>query len=268
MSRIAAFVLLISTAGLASVFSSGCGNLTGAADAAGQGGDAAARPVQGTGIAVIDIDEVARRLGSDLQIVNEVKQRESRLSKDLEALQVSYTRQLEDRKRELNYKPTDEQNRELAKLDADLGTKLQQARLDAQRELARHQGALITRLRERVRPVAREVARRHGMNMIVVKNLDVLFDFDTSLDITNEVAEKLLAQQGPASTGSDAGPGQQDLGQQDLGNQNLGQRDFSPEPGRPSSADYAPQGRAASSNSPRPFPQTADQPPREMSQRR
>ena len=74
-----------------------------------------------------------------------------------------------------------------------LGTKLQQAQVDAQRELAMLQNSLVQQLRERVRPVARDVAKSRGLNTVLVKNLDVLFYHEDGQEITDEVVEKLLA---------------------------------------------------------------------------
>ena len=146
-----------------------------------------------TGAAVIDLDEVAARLGRDVEIINEVKNKEAQLNQELDALRASYANQIEDKKRELELQPVAEQDQQLQKLDRDLGAKLQQAQLDAQRELIRHQNSLITRLREHVKPVAREIAASRGLKMVVAKNEDVIFTYDDSLDITNAVVEKLLA---------------------------------------------------------------------------
>jgi Skp family chaperone for outer membrane proteins len=152
------------------------------------------------GVAVIDLDEVAKRMGDDLKIVNTIKQHESQLNESLQALQVSYTQQLENKRRAYGYKPSEEQERELQQLDVNLGTKLQEAQLSAQRELAVHQNSLVSRLREQVRPVARDVAKSRGLSTIVVKNLDVLFHYDPAQDITDEVIGKLLAHGGGDST--------------------------------------------------------------------
>lgn len=180
------------------------------------------------GVAVIDLDEVARRLGDDVQIIEDVKRRETRLNDELQTLQVSYTRQLEDKQREFGYSANEEQQKELQQLDMSLGTKLQQAQLDAQRELAMLQNSLVQRLRERVRPVARDVAKSRGLSTIVVKNLDVLFYHDEAHDITNEVVEKLLAQGGATFQ--------------------------SPSPA------YPREGASPASEPPREFPYTAEQP--------
>lgn len=145
------------------------------------------------GVAIIDLDEVAKRLGDDVQIIDDIKRRETRLNDELQTLQVSYTRQLEEKRREIGYNPTEEQQQALQQLDMNLGTKLQQAQVDAQRELAMLQNSLVQQLRERVRPVARDVAKSRGLNTVLVKNLDVLFYHEDAQEITDEVVEKLLA---------------------------------------------------------------------------
>jgi Skp family chaperone for outer membrane proteins len=201
------------------VFAAGCDGVmqpTSDGSAASAQTAAAAKAAVG-GVAIIDLDEVARRLGDDVKIVSDVKQRETLLNDSLQALQVSYTRQLEDKRREFGYSPNEAQQQELQQLDVNLGAKLQQAQLDAQRELAMHQNGLVTRLRERVRPVAKEVAAARGLPTIVVKNLDVLFHYDEAFNITDEVVEKLLAQGGtidypvaPAAPASGYDPASED----------------------------------------------------------
>ena len=163
-------------------------------------------PAGHAGVAVIDLDEVAARLGRDVEIINEVKNKEAQLNQELDALRTSYSNQVEDKRRELELRPSAEQTKKLQVLDRDLGAKLQQAQLDAQRELIRHQNSLITRLRESVKPVARNVAASRGLKMVVAKNEDVVFTFDASLDITNEVVEKLLEQGLAAAPTGNANP--------------------------------------------------------------
>jgi Skp family chaperone for outer membrane proteins len=157
------------------------------------------------GVAVIDLDEVARRLGAESEILSEMKDKEKQLNDELQTLQASYTRQLESKRRTLNVQPTEEQTAELQELDRHLGAKLQEAQLDAQRTLARHRATLINRLRERVRPIARDVANRRGLETVVLKNLDLLFHYSAEADITDEVVEKLMAH-GSSTTTSPAEP--------------------------------------------------------------
>lgn len=190
--------LCLATGGLFSLLA-GCDTVVPSANS-GDNAPPAVQPVSAStpapagGFAVLDLDEVARRLGSESEIINEMKQKESQLNEELGALQSSYARQLDEKRRALNVQPSEEQTAQLKELDRNLGTRLQQAQLDAQRELMRHQAALINRLRERVRPVARDVAKSRGLGTVVLKNMDVLFHFNTDADITDEVIEKLTAQ--------------------------------------------------------------------------
>ena len=51
---------------------------------------------------------------------------------------------------------------------------------------------MINRFREEVKSVARKVASDKGLSIVVTKNDSVIFAYDSTVDITNEVADQLL----------------------------------------------------------------------------
>lgn len=143
------------------------------------------------GIAIIDLDEVARQLGSDKQIVNSIQQRKAALNDKLVELAQNYTAEFKKQKQAIEAQP-EAQNTEvqLASYEKEVNQKFNTVRAQAQQNLSQHKTNLIKKFRDAVRPAARKVARDHGYSVIVTKQ-DSWYDYDPECDITNEVAEVL-----------------------------------------------------------------------------
>jgi Skp family chaperone for outer membrane proteins len=153
-------------------------------------------PENGIGtVAVIDLDAVARRLGYDKQMASSIKQRETSLNQQLVTVKTSYEQQINDKQKEFGPNPSREQNQVLTSMQKQADAGLVQVRRQAQKNLSNHSTQLIQRFRSEVRPIAWEAAHQRGLSVIVTKNDSVLFDYDTSVDITETVIERMLARQ-------------------------------------------------------------------------
>ncbi len=177
------------TAGLA-----GCQNQAGSPEASAAAG----------GVAVIDLDQVATQLGRDVQMVNSIRQQQSKLNDQLQQYQVSLKKQLDEKKTELeraqSVSAEDQQQRQadLNSLDRALGLKLNQVRQQAQRTLSGHRQQLVAKFRNEVKPIAQAVAAEHGLSVVVTKNDNVVFAYAHAVDITDRVIEKMQSA-GPTS---------------------------------------------------------------------
>ncbi|MCH7726522.1 MAG: OmpH family outer membrane protein [Planctomycetes bacterium] len=146
-----------------------------------------------SGVAVIDVDQVARRIGRYDFITTSVANKEKSLNRQLAAIQESYKRKVDDKQREIGTQPTQEQTEELAALNRELGSKLRAAQADAQKDLTSYRAELINGFRREIRPIAQRVAEQRGMNVVVSYNENVVFSYNSSADITKEVAQQLMA---------------------------------------------------------------------------
>lgn len=143
------------------------------------------------GVAVIDLDEVARLLGREMSIKQSLTVRENSLNQELETLRVSYANQINQRKQEL---PEQAAGGDLAQVQAfeqQALNKIQQARQQAQNDLNEQKRILINAFREEVKPVASKVAASKGLSLVVSKNESFLFAFDSAVDITKEVVAQM-----------------------------------------------------------------------------
>ena len=170
--------------------------------------------VKAGGVAILDLDAIAKRFGCDKQMSTSIQQREASLNQQLASIKSSYAKQIVEKRQEFGDTPTDEQAKLLADIQRQAGASLNKVRQQAKNNLNRHGSLLIQGFRKEIKPIAREVAREKGLSIIVTKNDSVVFDYDTTVDITEGVIEKLLALQSqqapdtqvPADQGTSSSP--------------------------------------------------------------
>ena len=149
------------------------------------------------GVAVIDLDEVARQLGRELSIKQSLTAREANLNQQLETLRVSYANLLNQRKQELTEQPASSEVAQVQAFEQQAVAKIQEARQQAQNHLLTQKRDLITAFREEVKPIAAEVAATRGLSLVVSKNDTFLFAFDSGVDITSDVVAKMQSSATP-----------------------------------------------------------------------
>lgn len=177
------------------VCGAGCGLNS---DSSGEGGSG--------GLAIVDLDKVAQQLGRDAEIKEALRQKEASLNQHLKETQSSLNAQYEQQKQEIDTLPSDEKTQRLRALQAQVATRLNQARRKAQSDIIAFKAGLIAEFREDVKPVARKIAQSRGLSIVVPKHDGFVLTFEPAVDITAEVAEQLKAKQ-PARI-SDAGTSQ------------------------------------------------------------
>jgi Skp family chaperone for outer membrane proteins len=199
------WVLVLSVvAGPLMAFAGGCNKGDGPSHAgntqAEPAGPAASRP---SGVAVIDLDEVAKQLGKDVVLLREISDGQTSLNQQLRNLQSSLQEKLRQKAQELETRSVGDASKpeprkqQLAALERDLNLQLNEARRTAQNELNAHRQKLIQQFRDEVVPVAQGIAGERGLGVVITKNDTVLLACDDAHNITNAVVTKLRAQRGP-----------------------------------------------------------------------
>jgi Skp family chaperone for outer membrane proteins len=167
---------------------------------AGCNRQAASTPTASVGaVAVIDLDEIARRLGSDKQIVTSISQRQNSLSQQLVDLAKSYSQQIEEQKKKLAESGDKKGDVTLANWQQQANAKLNEVKQQAELQLQQHRATLVAQFREEIKPAARRVAQSRGLSVIVTKNDSVLYDFAPGTDITDAVVAELQASRQQAA---------------------------------------------------------------------
>ncbi len=154
------------------------------------------------GVALIDLDDVAKRLGRDVSIVQELKDAGGPLGDQLTAAQKEYQAQFDRSKDSIGAKPTDADTQKLAELGRNLNLQLQQKQQQAQQELNSKRVALVSRFREELKPVALKIASHKGLGTVLVKSDMVVLGSEPGLDITDEVVAEMIRTGSPAPTAS------------------------------------------------------------------
>ena len=145
-------------------------------------------------VAIIDLDVIAKQLGSDKEMSVSIQQREASLNQQLAAVRDSYNKQISEKQGEFGANPTPEQAQHLADMQRQVNANLNQVLQRAKNDLNQHSARVIQHFRNEIKPVAREVATEKGLSIIVTKNDSVIFDYDRAVDITDEVVRRMLAQ--------------------------------------------------------------------------
>lgn len=150
------------------------------------------------GMAIIDLDAVAKRLGKDLEISESVQKKQTELNEELKRYQEALTQDLTEKVSVAGETPTPEQTKEHTLLKNQMNIQLSNAQRKAQIALEVYKQSLIGRFRDDVKPLAQEVATARGFSAVVPKNDNVL-TFDPAVEITNAVVERMKGHAAPAA---------------------------------------------------------------------
>ena len=156
-------------------------------------------------VAVIDLDAVARALGRDEVIAQQINQANQQLSSQLGEVAKNLQQQLQD-EREKYEIVGDEAEAELEQKTAVANQRLQQTQRLAQQRASEFRKAVINEFRDEVQPYASEIARERSVVAVVTVATPMLW-FDAEVDITDEVIAAMrkagLERTGNASSAAD-----------------------------------------------------------------
>jgi Skp family chaperone for outer membrane proteins len=139
------------------------------------------------GLAVIDLDQVAKSVGRTQEINESWKVRKSALDQQLQAAQKSFKEQIEAKEAEFGDQPTDEQKQTIAAYKQQANAKLLEAGRKAQANLEQYRNQMVASFRDEVRPFAKQVASEKGLSVVIPRNEGFLLSIDEGVDITNDV---------------------------------------------------------------------------------
>lgn len=144
-------------------------------------------------VAVIDLDAVAQKLGKDKQILQMIEQRQVSLNEQLSATQSSLIQQLNQKKSEFG-DLSDDEAKQLLQLQNQANSIIATTRTQAQSNLNSFQQEVVNRFRAEAKPIVMELAAKKGCRVVLSKNDSVVFAFDTTVDLTNEVAAAMTSK--------------------------------------------------------------------------
>ena len=156
-------------------------------------GDASssARPHAAT--VVVDLAVVAKALGRDEVMQNQLESARNQLSSQLTELAEGMKRELEEEKAKLPEKPSVEEDLRFQDRLAEAKLQLQETRVIAQQQAQQLRAQLVSRFRAEVAAAAAPLARQRGAGAVLVIDTGMLW-FDPSADITDEVIAEIRAR--------------------------------------------------------------------------
>jgi Skp family chaperone for outer membrane proteins len=139
------------------------------------------------GLAVIDLDQVAKSVGRTQEINESWKVRQNALAQQLQAAQKSFKEQISAKETEFGEQPTEEQQKMLTAMKQQANAKLLEADRKAKANLDAYRNEMVASFRNEVRPFAQQVASEKGLSVVIPKNEGFLLSVDPGVDITNDV---------------------------------------------------------------------------------
>lgn len=158
-------------------------------------------------VAIVDLDEVARRIGRDKEMVEAYQTQASALNSRLVQIQNKANQDLNKFRAGLkeDNQVTNEEAQQYVRVQRNAQVKLNQLKQQANIGLNQHRQQLISQFRKDAQPIAAKIAKERGFDSVITRNDTVVFSFDEAVDITDDVV-KLMSAEFPARSTKKAAP--------------------------------------------------------------
>lgn len=144
------------------------------------------------GVAILDIDAVARDLGVEEKVRVDLIGMQNKLNEELKKAQAQLQTQMSGVEEAAGEEPTDEQRRQIMATNQQLNSEFNRLKGQAQQALAQERVRLINEFRIRLEPVALMVAKEKGLDVVMMKVTPPVFAYTSSVDITVATAAKAV----------------------------------------------------------------------------
>ncbi len=151
------------------------------------------------GVAVVDLDKVAKELGRDVEMANDLRQNQSVLAGKLSAIEKNAVEQLTKMKAELGEAPAEDKAKEFAQSAQNAQVNFNALQKQAVTAIGQRRDVLVASFRQEARPFADKIAKANGANAVMTRNDAFLFSFDNTIDITEQVIAEMRSAPKPAA---------------------------------------------------------------------
>jgi len=176
------------------VAGAGCNKTEPTNESAATASEKASQAVGGVG--VVDLDSLAKQLGRDQEMSKAVQERLTALNEKLTKLKDSLERLIDEKRTSFGDEADDDQRKQLFSMQERMESQLLESKRKAEVELANYKQALVDQFREQTKPILRDVAAARGLSIVVPRNNGLLLTIDPSVELTDEVAKRILAARG------------------------------------------------------------------------
>jgi Skp family chaperone for outer membrane proteins len=144
------------------------------------------------GVAILDIDEVARQLGVEEKVRVDLLNMQNSLNADLQRTQTTMQNQMNGVEKAAGENPTEEQQKQIFATNQQLNEEFNRIKAQAQQSLAQERVRMINDFRARLEPIALKAAEAQGLDVVLMKVTPPLFAYATSVDITQATTKLAL----------------------------------------------------------------------------
>ena len=144
---------------------------------------------QSGGVAILDIDEVARQLGVEEKVRVDLLTMQNTLNGELQKTQSNLQNQMAGVEQAAGQNPTEEQRRQILATNQQLNSEFNRLKSQAQQTLANERVRLINEFRIKLEPIALDAARAKGLDVVMMKVTPPVFAYAPSVDITSDTAK-------------------------------------------------------------------------------
>jgi Skp family chaperone for outer membrane proteins len=156
-------------------------------------------------VVVIDLEEIAKAIGQDVVIEEELAAAREELNAQLVVMAAELEAMLEEEKTKLGTSPDQAQQEAFDRIQLEAQQQFAQAQAQAQQEAQQFQAGLVNEFHQQVKPVAARISAQHGARITLLANSSA-FWFDSSADITEEIVAALQTEMadGPTADSEDS----------------------------------------------------------------
>lgn len=144
------------------------------------------------GVAILDIDEVARQLGVEEKVRVDLLNMQNNLNADLQRTQTTMQNQMSGVEKAAGEKPSEEQQKQIMATNQQLNEEFNRIKGQAQQTLAQERVQMINDFRVRLEPIALKAAEAQGLEVVLMKVTPPVFAYSTSVDITQATIKLAL----------------------------------------------------------------------------
>lgn len=141
-------------------------------------------------VAVVDLAEIASKLGSDKQLEEAVGRRADKLNHQLVIVRQQLEGQIAATEKKAKESPESKAAKSLPTLRSNAEKLMTQANQKAAANLNSYRTQLVLQFRQQSRAVASDVAKERGIALVVEKNEALVVGYESAIDISDQVAER------------------------------------------------------------------------------
>ncbi|MEM9281411.1 MAG: OmpH family outer membrane protein, partial [Verrucomicrobiota bacterium] len=150
---------------------------------------------QSGGVAVLDIDAVARELGVEDKVRVDLITMQADLNTELQRTQAAMQNQMNEVEASAGEAPSDQQRQQILATNQQLNAEFNRLKNEATQNLAQERVKMINEFRVRLEPVALMAAKKRGFDVVLMKVTPPVFTYGDEVDITEDTI-KLAVEAG------------------------------------------------------------------------